>query len=123
MIPESPVPGIVFFFGGGWISGTPEQFFPHCRYLSERGMVAASAEYRIRDSHGTDPAACVRDGKSALTWLFAHAEEFGIDADQLLAGGGSAGGQVAAASTFLSGFRKRERRGLTAPMVWFCLIR
>ena len=25
-------PAIVFFFGGGWRSGSPQQFLPHCRY-------------------------------------------------------------------------------------------
>ena len=38
----------VFFFGGGWVGGTPTQFFPHSRYLASRGMVAISAQYRTR---------------------------------------------------------------------------
>ena len=29
-------PAIVFFFGGGWRAGSPQQFLPHCRYLAER---------------------------------------------------------------------------------------
>ena len=49
---------IVFFFGGGWAGGNPEQFYPHCRHFSERGMVAAAAEYRVRDRHGTTPFEC-----------------------------------------------------------------
>ena len=35
-------PAIVFFFGGGWTSGTPAQFEQHARYLAKRGMVAAA---------------------------------------------------------------------------------
>ena len=35
---------IVFFFGGGWSSGTPAQFYPFCRALARRGMAAFSAE-------------------------------------------------------------------------------
>jgi carboxylesterase type B len=41
-------PCIVFFFGGGWTSGSYRQFARQSAYLASRGMVAASAEYRIR---------------------------------------------------------------------------
>ena len=52
-------PAIVFFFGGGWVAGSPAQFYPQSRELAERGMVAISAEYRIKNKHGTSPLACV----------------------------------------------------------------
>lgn len=89
-------PAIVFFFGGGWVNGSPGQFYPHCAYLASRGMVAASAEYRIQSKHGTTPYECVQDAKSAMRWLRAHAAEYGIDSDRIAAGGGSAGGHIAA---------------------------
>ena len=38
-------PAIVFFFGGGWRSGSPGQFARHCDYLTDRGMVAITADY------------------------------------------------------------------------------
>lgn len=91
-------PAIVFFFGGGWNSGTPGQFYPHCEYLASRGMVAVSAEYRVKSRHGTTPRECVADGKSAIRWMRQHAGELGIDPDRLAAGGGSAGAHVAAAA-------------------------
>ena len=59
-------PVIVFFFGGGWVNGNPEQFFPHSEYLASRGLVAISAEYRVENNHGTSPIECVKDGKSAI---------------------------------------------------------
>ncbi len=58
-------PCIVFFFGGGWQSGTYRQFARQSAYLASRGMVAASAEYRIRKLHNTTPDVCVEDAKSA----------------------------------------------------------
>lgn len=96
--------GIVFFFGGGWKSGSPSQFHPQCRYLASRGMVAMSAEYRVQSRHGTSPRECVQDGKSAVRWIRAHAAELGLDPDRLAAGGGSAGGHVAAATATATGF-------------------
>ncbi|MCA9269701.1 MAG: alpha/beta hydrolase fold domain-containing protein, partial [Planctomycetales bacterium] len=97
-------PAIVFFFGGGWVGGTPTQFFPQCEYLASRGVVAISAEYRIRSKHGTSPAECVADGKSAIRWVRSHAKQLGVDPARIAAGGGSAGGHVAAATGTLSKF-------------------
>ncbi len=96
-------PAIVFFFGGGWVGGSPKQFQPHCEYLASRGMVAMTADYRVRSRQGTTPFECVKDGKSATRWIRLHAGELGIDPERLAAGGGSAGGHVAASTGNLSG--------------------
>jgi acetyl esterase/lipase len=102
--PDDQRPAIVFFFGGGWVGGSPSQFYPHCAHLASRGMVAAAAEYRVKNQHGTSPYACVEDGKSAVRYLRGHARQLGIDPDRLAAGGGSAGGHVAAATATVEGF-------------------
>lgn len=96
--PSDQRPSIVFFPGGAWMKCEPEQFYPHAAYLASRGMVAVVAEYRVRRTYNITPAACVTDGKSAIRWVRQHAAELGIDPDRLAAGGGSAGGQVAAAA-------------------------
>ena len=102
--PDDTRPAIVFFFGGGWNGGSPAQFYPHCRELASMGMVAVSADYRVRSRHGTPPTACVEDGRSAVRYLRAHAGELGIDPDRVAAGGGSAGGHVAAATALCGDF-------------------
>jgi acetyl esterase len=100
-------PAIVFFFGGGWSGGSPSQFYPHCEYLASRGMVAMSAEYRVKTKHGTSPRECVKDGKSVVRWIRQHAAELGIDPKKVAAGGGSAGGHVAAATGTVKGFNEQ----------------
>jgi len=102
--PTDPRPGIVFFFGGGFVSGSPKQFEPHCRYLSQRGMVAVTAEYRVKNRHGTTPLESFRDGKSAVRWIRRHSEELGIAPNKLAAGGGSAGGMIAAVCGVVPGW-------------------
>ena len=97
-------PAIIFFFGGGWNTGNPSQFYPHCEYLTSRGMVAMSAEYRVRSRNNTTPRECVKDGKSAIRWVRQHAAELGVDPAKIAAGGGSAGGHVAAATGTTKGF-------------------
>lgn len=96
-------PAIVFFFGGGWRAGSPQQFLPHCRYLAERGMVAAVADYRVASRHGVTADECVKDAKGAVRWLRSNADRLGIDPDRIAAGGGSAGGHLAAATATLPG--------------------
>jgi len=102
--PADKRPAIVFFFGGGWRNGSPRQFRQHSLYLASRGMVAICAEYRVRNKHGTTPFECVADGKSAIRWVRQHAKELGVDPDRIAAGGGSAGGHVAACTARLDKF-------------------
>lgn len=101
--PTDKRPAIVFFFGGGWTGGTPTQFENHCRYLASRGMVAMAADYRVKSRQNVQPIACVADAKSAIRWVRANAAKLGIDPDRIAAGGGSAGGHLAAAVATLPG--------------------
>lgn len=96
-------PAVVFFFGGGWKGGSPKQFYPFCEALAARGMVCAAADYRVSSRHGTQPEACVADGRSAVAYLRTHAAELGIDPQRIAAGGGSAGGHVAVSTALLKG--------------------
>ena len=100
-------PAIVFFFGGGWNGGTPKQFEPHCRHLIARGMVAITAEYRVKSRNKTTPFECVADGKSAIRWVRANAAKLGVDPHRIAAGGGSAGGHVAAATGNCPGLEEK----------------
>jgi len=101
-------PAVVFFFGGGWRSGTPEQFEMQCKYLASRGMVAMTADYRVSSRNGTKATACVEDGKSAVRWIRKNAEKLGVAPTKVAAGGGSAGGHVAAAIATVPGFEKDD---------------
>lgn len=97
-------PAAVFFFGGGWKGGSPNQFVPHAKLLASRGMVAAVADYRVASRHKTLAKDCVEDCKSAVRYLREHAADQGIDPDRILAGGGSAGGHTAACTALIKGF-------------------
>jgi len=100
-------PAIVFFFGGGWKVGAPTHFYPQSKHLASRGMVAICVEYRTATSHSTSPQECVKDGKSAMRWVRKNAKKLGIDPNKLAAGGGSAGGHVAAACGSVKAFNEK----------------
>jgi len=88
-------PAIVFFHGGGFVSGGPTQFSLHSEYLASRGMVAVQAEYRLIKGNAS-PLVCVHDARSAMRWVRSHAAELGIDPNRIASAGGSAGGHLAA---------------------------
>ena len=101
-------PAVLFFFGGGWKGGSPGQFLPQSLYLAERGMVAIPCDYRVLSRHGVIPQDCLRDAKAAIRWARANAARLGIDPDRIVAGGGSAGGHLAAAVALVPGFEDGE---------------
>ncbi len=107
-IAQDTRPVIVFFFGGGWTFGTVEQFRPQAEYLAQRGMVAARADYRVKNRHGTTPDKCVEDAKIAVRWVRANAAKLGIDPQRIVASGGSAGGHIAACTATVPGFEAED---------------
>jgi acetyl esterase/lipase len=96
-------PAIVLFFGGGWTNGSPRQFLQQCKYFASRGMVAIAADYRVASRHQVKAVDCVRDAKSAIRYVRAHANELHVDPERIAAGGGSAGGHMAAAVGMIDG--------------------
>lgn len=89
-------PAILFFFGGGWVSGELNQFLWLSNYLAKRGMVAIRADYRVDSRHHTTPNTAVEDGIDALKWLNHHGDELGINPQKIVSSGNSAGGHIAA---------------------------
>jgi acetyl esterase len=102
--PKDRRAAVVFFFGGGWRSGTPAQFHEQCKYRASRGMVAITVDYRVLSRHKTKAVTCVEDAKSAIRWVRKNSERLGIDPQRIAAAGGSAGGHLAACTGVVPGF-------------------
>ena len=103
-----PRAAIVFFFGGGWRQGSVNQFIPHAEHLSNLGVTAVIADYRVFSRHGSTVADAVSDAKSAIRWMRSHAERLGIDPQRIAAAGGSAGGHLALATATIDGYDSAE---------------
>lgn len=110
---------VIFFFGGGWVGGTPKQFYPHAKELAQHGVVAIAAEYRTAKSHETTPQDAVTDAKAAVQWVRSHAEELGIDPEKIITAGGSAGGHLAACTGVIEGFSEGNVSSKPNAMVLF----
>lgn len=102
---KSKVPGLILFHGGGWSGGSLDQFRTACAYFASRGLVCATAEYRMLGKGEKPPkgqskkGVCVTDAKSAIRWFKQNANELGIDPDRIITGGGSAGAHISALAT------------------------
>lgn len=90
--------------GGGWTGGEPRRMYPFAVHFQKLGWVGISVEYRLcKPGSGVTPFECVKDGRSAVRYVRAHAKELGIDPQRLVTSGGSAGGHVAAATAMFDG--------------------
>jgi acetyl esterase/lipase len=92
---EGPFPVLIHIHGGGFMIGDKRDDHMDA-YLTaiKRGMAAVSIEYRL-SGEAIFPAA-VLDVRNAIRFLREHAAEYHLDADKLVAIGGSAGGNLAA---------------------------
>jgi acetyl esterase len=106
---SAPKPAIVFFFGGGWSSGSPTQFENQARHFSKRGVIAITADYRVKSRHGVKAVECVKDAKAAVAWIRENAKRLGIDPNKIAVSGGSAGGHIAACTGTIAGLGSDER--------------
>jgi acetyl esterase/lipase len=104
---DKKLPAIIFFHGGGLKERHTWEFEPQSKYLVVRGMVAVLATYTVKRS-GRTQFESIADAKSAIRWIREHANELGIDENRIAAGGGSAGGYLAACSALIKDFDEKN---------------
>lgn len=95
IVPDTPGPHpvVVFFHGGGWHSGRPEDYRFVGRMLARAGHVAVLPGYRLGRA-GVYPR-MLEDGAAALAWTRAEIARFGGDPRQVALMGHSAGAHTA----------------------------
>lgn len=91
----SPIPGLIYFHGGGWIFGDLESHDAIAAEIAAAaGVAVVAVDYRLAPEHRF-PAA-FEDAWAAVRALSRLAPAWGIDPDHLAVGGDSAGGDLAA---------------------------
>ena len=97
-------PCFVTIHGGGWTGGEPRRMYPFADYYARLGMVGISVEYRLLNpQQGTTVFDCVKDGRSAIRYIRAHAEDLHVDPQKIIVSGASAGGHVAVSTALFEG--------------------
>ncbi len=99
-------PAMVFYFGGGWNKGAIEQFEPHAKYFSKRGLICMLVDYRVNKRQQTTPFESLKDAKSAIRYIRENADKLHVDTSKIIAAGGSAGGHLAAATALITDYNE-----------------
>ncbi|MFG2090132.1 MULTISPECIES: alpha/beta hydrolase [unclassified Spirillospora] len=110
-----PAPVLVYFHGGGFVTGGLDNEHGRCvKFAAEDGIAVVSVGYRLAPEHPF-PAG-FEDCYAATVWAHEHAAGFGGDPERVAVGGGSAGGALAAAVAL----RARDEGG--PPLVFQMLL-
>ncbi len=106
--PRAEKPLIIWVHGGAWRSGSKADV-PIVR-LRDQGFAIASVDYRL--SPVARFPAQIHDIKTAVRYLRANADRFGVDANRFVLAGNSAGGHLAVLAGVTDGVA--ELSGTTA---------
>lgn len=90
----SGAPVIVFFYGGGWVSGSREDYAFAGAALAERGFVVVVPDYRLVPQ--VRFPSFIEDCALAVRWTRDHIAEAGGDARRITLSGHSAGAYIGA---------------------------
>jgi acetyl esterase len=94
--PDASTGLLVYFHGGGFVTGDLDTHDDGCRFLAgQSGVRLLAIDYRRAPEHRF-PAA-VDDALAAFTYAVRHAGELGAEPERIGVGGDSAGGGLAAA--------------------------
>lgn len=90
-----PAPALVFFHGGGFVTGGLDSHDPVCRlFADEARVVVLAVDYRMAPEHRF-PAA-PDDALAAFRHIADHAAQLGLDPARIAVAGDSAGGNLSA---------------------------
>lgn len=90
---------MLYIHGGGWSTGSKEQYLLFFLPYIQMGMKVVSVGYRLA-SVAPAPAA-VEDTRCAFRWVYQNADKFGFDKRRIVVSGGSAGGHLALLTAML----------------------
>lgn len=104
VMPDSghPAPLVVYVPGGGFVISARDGDLARRRLLAEAGFAVASVDYRTTMS-GSTYVDGVRDVRSAIRFLRAHTDVYGLDTRRIAVWGESAGGYLAAMTGVTNG--------------------
>ena len=92
----TPPPFLLWLHGGGWCTGSAASARETPLWFARKGIVVANVDYSLAPERPFPSA--LREVLAALGWAHRAAAEFGADPTRIVAGGASAGANLAAAA-------------------------
>tara|TARA_R110002096_G_scaffold23303_4_gene74240 strand:- start:220 stop:1143 length:924 start_codon:yes stop_codon:yes gene_type:complete len=110
-----PLPVVMWIHGGGWLNGSKDK----CKasFLATRGFAVASIAYRLTDA--AQWPGQINDCYAAVRWLREHADDYGLDGNNIGAFGSSAGGHLVALMGTRSAGEESTNSRVQAVCDWF----
>lgn len=106
-VTQNKLPAVLFVTGGGFVGSLKSNYLQQRLEIAEAGYVVASIEYR-KIPNGVFPEP-LEDVKSAIRFLRANADKFGIDKNKIAVMGSSAGGYLVAMAGTTNGYKKFDK--------------
>ncbi len=112
---DSVMPVLVYFHGGGWVTGNLDTSDVWCRAFTNAAQcIVVSVNYRHAPEHKYPTAA--EDAYAATCWASMNAASIGADPARLAVGGASAGGNLAAVVAMMA--RDRGEPKIAYQLLW-----
>jgi acetyl esterase/lipase len=90
----APLPVVIFFYGGGWVSGERGDYGFAGRAFAANDFVAIVPDYRLVPD--VRFPSFIQDGALAVKWARDHAAQYGGDPERITLSGHSAGAYIGA---------------------------
>ncbi len=114
-VASSPLPVLVYFHGGGWVTCSIDSYDGLCRALANGvNCIVVSVNYHLAPEYKFPTA--TEDAYAATAWVARHAQELGGDSTRIAIGGDSCGGNLTAVVALMA----REHR--SPPLVFQMLL-
>ncbi len=91
---EISYPLVVMYFGGGWKTGTIEQFRTQALELSKEGYIVATPYYRVYEYDHTMIDTALNDAAFFLKYITKNAAQLYVNTEEIFLSGASAGGHL-----------------------------
>lgn len=102
----TPRPVVIFWYGGGWVNGTRQDYGFAARAFASQGFVVVVPDYRkVPDIHFP---AMIQDGAEAVRWTRDNVTRYGGDPNKISIAGHSAGAYTVAMLTLDTRWLKAE---------------
>ncbi|MGA0571911.1 alpha/beta hydrolase [Variovorax sp. VNK109] len=116
---KGPLPALIYMHGGGWVIGSHRTHDAITADIALQTLAVVISVHYSRAPEAQYPVA-TEECRTVVEWVFANADELGIDAANIFVGGDSAGGNLATVMALM--FRQDPARRLRGQVLVYPVV-